>query len=84
MGTYLPGTRTLGWGPGVQLGLLIFEIFLVNFYLPRVDMEPAHSVSPTSVDGCGFFNSVVVRLPFSLISDASELWWFYILVVILM
>ena len=25
----------------------------------------------TSLDGCGFFNSVVVRLPFNLISDSS-------------
>ena len=27
---------------------------------------------PTSLDGCGFFNSVVVRLPFNSISDGSE------------
>ena len=38
----------------------------------------------TSLDGCGFFNSVVVRLPINLISDGSEWWWFSILVVILM
>ena len=38
----------------------------------------------TSLDGCGLFNSVVVRLPFSLISDSSEWWAFYSLVVMLM
>ena len=38
---------------------------------------------PTSLDGCGFFNSVVTRLPFSLISDGSKWWLFYTLVVIL-
>ena len=42
------------------------------------------SVPPTSLDGCGFFNSIVVRLPFNSISDHSEWWLFYILVVILM
>ena len=39
---------------------------------------------PISLDGCGFFNSIVVRLPINLISDGSEWWVFYILVVILM
>ena len=39
---------------------------------------------PTSLDGCGFFNSVVVRLPFNLISECLEWWLFYILVLILM
>ena len=42
------------------------------------------STQPTSLDGCGFFNSIVVRLPFNSISDHSEWWLFYILVVILM
>ena len=27
---------------------------------------------PTSLDGCGFFNSIVVRLPFNSISNSSE------------
>ena len=39
---------------------------------------------PTTLDRCGFFNSIVVRLPFTSISDGSEWWLFYILVVILM
>ena len=38
----------------------------------------------TSLDGCGFFNSIVVRLPFNSIFDSPEWWLFYILVVILM
>ena len=33
---------------------------------------------PTSLCRCGFFNSVVVRLPVDLISDGSEWWLFYI------
>ena len=32
MGTYVPGTRTLDWGPGVGLGPLAPRISLLNFY----------------------------------------------------
>ena len=32
---------------------------------------------PTSLDGCGFFNSVIVRLLFNSISDGSERWLLY-------
>ena len=47
--------------------------------------SPFHvSTPPTSLDGCGFFNSIVVGLPFNSISDNSKRWLFYILVVILM
>ena len=52
------------------LGLLAPEIALLNFYPPHVGVGPAHSASVlllTSLDGCGFFNSVVVRLPFNSI-----------------
>ena len=45
MGTYLPGTGTLGWGPGMVLGLLALEVSLPNFYSPHVDVGPAHSKS---------------------------------------
>ena len=38
---------------------------------------------PTSLDGCGFFNSIVIRLIFNSISESSEWWLFSILVVIL-
>ena len=47
--------------------------------------RPFHiSTPPTSLDGCGFFNSVVVRLSFSSIYDGSEWWLLYISFVILM
>ena len=44
MGTYLPGTGSLGWGPGVGLGLLAPEKSLPKFYLPHICVGPAHSV----------------------------------------
>ena len=44
------------------LGLLTPEISLLNFYLVHVDVRPAGSVSVSLQDGCGIFNSVVVRL----------------------
>ena len=45
MGTYLPGTGTLGWERGVGLGLLAPKISLPNFYPPHVGMGPARSLS---------------------------------------
>ena len=66
-------------GPTVGLGPLTLEIPLLNFYLPYVGEEQP---VPTSLDVCGFFNSVVVRLPFNFISDGSEGWLFYSLVVV--
>ena len=38
----------------------------------------------TSLCGCEFFNSIVVRLPFNSSSEGSEWWFFYNIVVILM
>ena len=74
MGTYLPGIGTLEWGAGVGLGLLTPDIILSNFYPPHmgVDQPGRICAPPTSLDGCGFFNSVVVRLPFTWISDGFE------------
>ena len=46
VGTYLPGIRILGRGPGVDLGLLSHEISLLNFYPPHMGAGSAHSVSP--------------------------------------
>ena len=37
-GTYLSGPGTLGWEPGVGLGLLALEIALPKFYPPHVDI----------------------------------------------
>ena len=86
VGTYIPGTGILGWkGPSVDLGLLAPEISLPNFYPCGCGISLFHVwAAPTSLGGCGFFNSIVVRLQFSSISDIHEWWWFYILVVILM
>ena len=62
VGTYLPGTRILGWGPGVGLGLLTHEIHFPNFSLHGCGASPFRvRTPPTSLDGCGFFNSIVVR-----------------------
>ena len=46
--------------------------------------QPVPHLAPhtTSLNG-DFFNSIVVRHPFNLISDSSEWWLFYVLVVIL-
>ena len=41
MGTYLPDSVTLGWVPGVGLGLFSPELSLLNFYPPHVDVGPA-------------------------------------------
>ena len=84
------------WNPG--LGGLVWaetprsQDIPPDFYPPHVAVEPTHSMSlclffsspPTSLDGCSFFNSIVVGFLFNLISDSSEWWLFYILVVILM
>ena len=73
MGTYLPGTGILCWGAWYGTGT------------PRSWNIPPESttcicgtslfcvsISPTSLDGCVFFNSVVVRFPFRSISDGSS------------
>ena len=60
-------------GPGVGLGLLALEISLPNFYPHGCGASPfCVCTFPTSLDRCGFFNSVVVRLPFNSISDVPE------------
>ena len=87
MGTYLPGIGTMDWGA-----------WHVAWIPCSQDIPPEHlsatrgcgtslfhiSTPPTSLDGCGFFNSVIVRLPFNSIYNGSEWWLFYTLVVILM
>ena len=44
--TYLRGTGTMGWGPGVGLGLLAPKISLSSFYLPHMGEGLGHSSSP--------------------------------------
>ena len=85
MGGYVPGTRTglveLVWGWDSSLPRHSSWIFIHH---TRGTSPFCVSAPPTSLDGCGFFNSIVVRLPFNSFSDGSEWWLFYILVVILM
>ena len=42
---------------------------ITNPYLGGPLAVPCYT---TNMDGCGFFNSIVVRLPFNSISDGSE------------
>ena len=74
MGTYLPGTRTLDWMPVVGLGLLAPKSppkYLSTTHGCKTSLLRVYTL-PTSLDGCGFFNSVVVRLLFNLISAGSD------------
>ena len=87
VGTYLPGTQTLSWG--VWCGARppyswdIPPKFL--FSTRGCGTRPFHiCISPASLDGRGFFNSIVVRLPFNSISNSSKWRLSYILVVILL
>ena len=77
-----PGQRGLVWGWDSLLLRYPSQIFMYHTWM--WDQPVPHLCPPTSLDGCGFFNSVVVRLPFHSISDSSEWWWFYISAVILM
>ena len=77
---------TLGWvsscGAGTPCSLDILPKFLSTCWCGT---SPFHVCTPpTSLDGCGFFNSLVVRHPFNSIADDSEWWWVYTSVVILM
>ena len=86
-GTYLPGTGLLGcesWcGAGTPCSGDSPLKFLPTTRGCGASPFPVCTLA-TSLGGCGFFNSIAVRLPFSSISDGSEWWWFYILFVILM
>ena len=55
-------------GRDVGLGLLALKISLPNLYPCDCGASPLHvHVPPTSLDGCGFFNSLDARLAFNLI-----------------
>ena len=62
MRTYLPGTGTLGWvvwyGPGIPHSLVSFPSF-IHHTSPHLCI----SISPTHLNECEFFNSLVVGLP---------------------
>ena len=86
-GTYLPGTGMLSsgaWcGPRTPCSWDVPPKFLSTTCGCRTSLF-CICTPPTSLDVCDFFNSVVVRLPFNSISDGSQWWLVYILVVILM
>ena len=84
VGTYLPGTGILGCGTWCGTGTPHSRD------IPPESLSTTHGCGtspfhicapPTSLDGCGFFNSIVVRLAFDSISVSSEQ-LFYILVII--
>ena len=84
MGTYLRDTGTLGWGPGVGLGLSCSWLSPPRFLYTTCGYVTSQFCISAPLDGCCFFDSVIFRLPFNSISDGSVWWLFYILVVILM
>ena len=77
-----PGLGGLLWGWGSSLPRSASWIFIHHMWVWGQPVPCLHP--PTSLDGYVFFNSEVVRFPFDLISDGSEWWLLYILVVILM
>ena len=87
MGTYVPGTETLRWGAWCGTGTPHSQDIHPKFLSTTCGCGNSPfciSTPPTSLHGCGFFNFVVVWLPFNSISDGSEWWLFCSLVVILM
>ena len=94
-GIYLPGTGTLGlWSlvPKVSLPIFIHHTWMWDHPFRRWHLSMPHCIpaplcpSPhlyplTCLDECGFFKSLVVRLPYSLIF-CSGCYLFWGLVVI--
>ena len=79
MGTYLSGTGTLGWGPGVGLGFLTPQISLLNFYPPHVSVGPACSMSfPLLLSGWMLFLSFYSCHT----SIQFDFWQFWVMVVL--
>ena len=71
------GLSDLVWGAGIPHSWDVPP----NFYPPHVGVGPPISclMSPTPsshLNDCDFFNSLVVRLPYS-----SIFWWFWVVVV---
>ena len=65
-----PGLEGLVWG--WDSSLLGYPSQIFNHHTWMWD-QPIHiSVPPTNLGGCGLFNSIVVELPFNLISDSYE------------
>ena len=75
MRTYLLGIGTLGWGSWCEAGTPCSQDIPPEFLstTPRCGTSTFHvHTPPTSLDGCGFFDSVVIRLLFNPVSDGSE------------
>ena len=87
LGIYLSGTGNLGWGSWCGCATPCSRDIPPKFLSITCGCGATlfHVCAlPTSLDGCVFLNFIVVRLPFNSISDDSEWWLFYILVVIFM
>ena len=85
MGTYLPGTGTLGCGARCGAGTFHSRDIPPGFLSTTCGFGTSlfHiSALPTNLEQYIFSNSIVVGLPFNLIYDISEWWLFYSLVVI--
>ena len=85
-GLILLAPESWAGGLGVGLDLLTPGISSWTFihYIWVRDQAILHLHPSNHLNGCSFFNSIVVRLPFNLISDGSEWWLFYNLIGILM
>ena len=87
MGSHLPGTKTLGWeawcGARTPCSWDIPPEFLSTTHGCGTSPFYSQPLLPC-LDGCGFLNSVVIRLPFNSIFDGSVWWLFRILVMILL
>ena len=87
MGIYLPATGTLDWGAWCWAGTPRSQHIPPKFLFTThgCGASSFHNSTPSAhLDGCGFFNFIVVRLPFNTVSDSSEWWLFYNLTVIFM
>ena len=76
-----PGLRGLVWGWETLLLRYLSWMFIYHMW---VWDQPILCLRLYYLSGWMWFNSTVVRLPFSLISDGSDWWLLYSLVVILM
>ena len=74
----------LVWGWACLLLGFCSQIFIHHMWVRDQPLPRFCPPLTAGVDGCGFFNSMVVRLPFDLISESSEWWLFYSSVVIFM
>ena len=77
-----PGLGGLVWG--WDSSFLRYPSWIFSHHTWMWDQPISCLCPPTSLDGCGFFNSVVVRLPVNLIADDRKWWLFHRLVVTLM